>query len=449
MLRRQFLHRSFSLGAVSAAGLSIPKLAYASAQEDRYFIFCWFRGGWDILLGLDPRDPDVFTDDQAPWTQIETGYDRLESVPTTSGHYNGILSSSVPQLQFGPYIGELIHHADKMSVVRGMSMETLGHAQGMRRFLTGKPPIGLNARGSSMGTVFADIYGATKSIPNLCMAIETYNDGLSLDSTGVQVQSLNDLLLLLEGTTGSFSIDVRNRIDQFLQENVDASRSAFLQKSMASQLSARTLVDLELASDFDFSAQTEEMSLIRSAFQLTDYDDFSDPNIRAAMAAKAITGGVSRCVSMRINNQLLDTHDSDYLDQQGPRQESSFNAISRLVDYLSSVQYDSDNTWLDKTTIIGFSEFSRTALINSRQGRDHSLTNACFLIGAGIQPGKLVGASSDVGMGTQAVNLQTGEPDENGEVIRPEHIHMALLKSIGVEDDIADLRVDPLEAILT
>ena len=133
MHRRQFLNRSLGLGALTASGLSIPRLAYASAQEERFFIFCYFGGGWDILLGLDPRDPDLFNDEQTAWTKIETGYSQLESTPITLGHSNTILSSSVPQLQFGPYIGELINHADKMSLIRGMSMETLGHVQGRRR----------------------------------------------------------------------------------------------------------------------------------------------------------------------------------------------------------------------------------------------------------------------------------------------------------------------------
>ena len=49
------------------------------------------------------------------------------------------------------------------------------------------------------------------------------------------------------------------------------------------------------------------------------------------------------------------------------------------------------------TTIVGFSEFSRTALLNSRGGRDHALTNACFLAGAGVKKGFSYGESDEVG----------------------------------------------------
>ena len=87
-------------------------------------------------------------------------------------------------------------------------------------------------------------------------------------------------------------------------------------------------------------------------------------------------------------------------------------------------------------------------MLNNSTGRDHALTNACFLLGGGITEGRVVGRSSDVGLSPTRVSLQTGEADPEGEVIRPEHIIQALLTDIGADGDPADLRVDPLRAIL-
>ena len=190
------------------------------------------------------------------------------------------------------------------------------------------------------------------------------------------------------------------------------------------------------------------MSEIRDVFELSDPTNYNDANVRAAMAAKALTGGLSRCVSLNINPSSLDTHDDGWIDNQGPRQQVGFDAIAKLVDYLHAQPYNSTSSWLEHTTIVGFSEFSRTAMFNSRGGRDHSLTNCCFLLGAGIRPGVVIGASSDLGMGIQAVDLDSGALDESGEIVRPEHIHRALLESIGYSEDVADLRVEPLRAIL-
>lgn len=58
--RRRFL----SVAALSAGSLFLgnvfPRRALAQAQKRR-FLFAYFDGGWDQLLGLDPRDPATTT----------------------------------------------------------------------------------------------------------------------------------------------------------------------------------------------------------------------------------------------------------------------------------------------------------------------------------------------------------------------------------------------------
>jgi hypothetical protein len=106
------------------------------------------------LLGLDPRDPARFDSENLASTLIQPGYELLvnrpNAMPITAGG-----------LTFGPYIGELARHADKLAVIRGMSMETLTHEAGRRRFITGKPPSGLLARGSSIATFLASKLGSS------------------------------------------------------------------------------------------------------------------------------------------------------------------------------------------------------------------------------------------------------------------------------------------------
>ena len=126
---------------------------FVPSEDDRYYVFCYFSGGWDILLGIDPRDPREFSDDRLRVTLIQPGYERLSGVGRDIIHApNGV--------SFGPHIGELLRHADRTALVRGMSMDTLSHSSGRRRFLTGKPPSGLQARGSSLNSWLAAHLGA-------------------------------------------------------------------------------------------------------------------------------------------------------------------------------------------------------------------------------------------------------------------------------------------------
>jgi hypothetical protein len=57
--RRDLLRGGLALGGLSAfcgaAPALIPSVRAADLKQDRYFVFCYFNGGWDLLLGLDPR----------------------------------------------------------------------------------------------------------------------------------------------------------------------------------------------------------------------------------------------------------------------------------------------------------------------------------------------------------------------------------------------------------
>ena len=81
----------------------MPRLAHAQGHpdaRDRHYIFCYFGGGWDTLLGLDPRDPAVFTNENLRTTRIQPGYELLESS-------DGFLVEAPNGMIFGPHIGDL------------------------------------------------------------------------------------------------------------------------------------------------------------------------------------------------------------------------------------------------------------------------------------------------------------------------------------------------------
>ena len=96
------------------------------------------------------------------------------------------------------------------------------------------------------------------------------------------------------------------------------------------------------------------------------------------------------------------------------------------------------------------SEFSRGPRLNKAGGRDHYVTNSCLLLGGGIAQGKIIGATDEIKMRSQNVDLATGQIDKDyGEKISHEHVARTLLHSIGITDDIADLRAPPITALLS
>ncbi|MGC6418613.1 MAG: DUF1501 domain-containing protein [Bradymonadia bacterium] len=450
MNRRRFLRNTLAIGGGAAALTHTPflnHLVHAQARNldapDRYYIFCYFGGGWDVLLSLDPRDPRDFpsTIDSMRSTQIQPGYETLarpdaDIIRTPEG------------ISFGPYIGDLAQHAGRMAVVRGLNMETLSHTGGRRRFLTGKAPTGTLARGSNASTWLAGHLGADDLIPNLSLRVENYNRDLPNYASALRVSAVPDLLRALEPAQPSLEPLLARQVDEALKATSvcpNSLKSIAWQKAEFARKSANQVVANNLSSAFQFSARNAEMERLRGHYGFTSVGN--SPGVSAALAAQAITQRISRCVSVNLVGGL-DTHaGTQWTQDQGPRQEAGFNAVARLIEDLAQRPYDDRSSWLDHTTIIGFSEFSRTPLLNLSGGRDHHLVNSCFLVGGSVRGGQVIGASTDVGMLAGNVNLATGLPSPDGEVIRPEHVLRSLYTEVGIGDE-PDLRVSELPTLL-
>ncbi|MFT7625310.1 MAG: hypothetical protein ACI9WU_004501 [Myxococcota bacterium] len=453
--RRNFLANSLAAGtALSAIGGAGPLMRLAQAAgpkgtgtptvTDRYFIFCYFGGGWDILLSLDPRDPNVFTADVAAQTRILPAYESLNAapeqmlIPTSHGFLGG-------------YLGDLAtKHADKISVVRGINMETLSHDAGQKRFVTGKPPSGTQARGSSAATWFSSMLGQGNIIPQLASGTQSFNADQPTWASPIKVANVGDLLSAVRPQDPHLDPLMNQQIEALLAEAAECPKAQGSAFRTAAELARGKSVEMAaggLDAGFDFAKNSPEMAAVRDHYGFSG-SQLSSGAARAAMAARAVINGVSRVVSVNVAGGL-DTHFDNWTRDQGPRQMAGFNAIARMMEDLAAHQYfETGDSWLDHTNIVAFSEFSRTALINERGGRDHWLNNACLVAGADIQGGKAVGQSSDVGMQPMPFDPETGLADEGGVVLKPEHVMQTFFHSLGVTNDPADLRVGPISALM-
>ncbi len=446
--RRRFCQGGLGTVATLAGvgGLSqvLSAQSHAATGPEQFYIFCYFRGGWDILLSLDPRDPAIFHAGNMSTTRIQPAYDMLAGTGRTL--------TRTASMDLGPFMGELTPLHEQLAIVRGLSMETLTHQAGMRRFLTGRPPSGLLPRGSSTATWLAAHLGRLDPLPNIAVDVESYNVDQPTFASAIKVQNVPDLVRTLGASADGLNVGVEHQIAAFLaqqSECISSQRSPLKVVAEAARHSAGTMVSSGYDSRFDFLASTAEMEQLRSHYGIGNtVAALSSAEAQGALAARAITGGLSRCVSITVADDL-DTHFVDWADVQGPRQEVGFNVIARIATDLASQQFrDTSESWLDRTTIVAFSEFSRTPLLNAREGRDHALTNACLLMGGKIKGGQTIGASSNYGMSPQPLNLDTGVVEAGGVIPRPEHIWQTLLNDVGLSADEADLRVPPIPALL-
>ncbi len=456
--RRSLLKAGSAFAGASVFGV-LPLKAFAQsmglAPADHCFIFAYFSGGWDVLLSLDPRDPAVFTPERISETRILPDYGA-----NPGGYPTTIVRPEGSNIDFGPAIGNMANHFDVMSVVRGINMNTVAHEVGYRYFLTGKEPNGAAARGSTLATEIVGQMVPTAStkvpVPNVAYSIESYNDRYPGYANALRVSSQQDLLLTLAPSPTQLDSEIEQALIDLKGNKVSCEADLYNSRGLVGQYrdslaQMQTVLGAQLDKYFRFAnvnGDSAELNAyraaIRSAYGLGDGTNTTTPAARAATAAAALKLGVSQCVSMNIVGGL-DTH-FNRQQQNATNQRSGWNALAALVTDLKSSEHPNGGKWMDHTTVLVFSEFSRTPLTNSTGGRDHHISNSCMLLGKGIQHNRVFGKSGDVGMAAGLIDFETGLPSPNGQAILPDHVVATVMKAANIDYSIT--RVEPLNGLL-
>lgn len=451
--RRSFLKAATGFGGSLLFGVT-PFRAFAQATNlapaGRCFVFAYFQGGWDVLLGLDPRDPTVFTADRVSDTRILPGYNLLSgdsSYPTMPVTPNTRAGAAPPTMQFGPAIGRMADHYDLCCVVRGLNMNTVAHEVGYRYFLTGKMPIGSAARGSSTATEIVGQMKPAVPVPSLAYGIESYNDRYPGAASALGVARANDLILTLAPSPTALNSEIEKQLVNLRGESVTCEAQAYDTRGLVSQYrDARGQMQSVQSAKLDtaFRFEQAQNAAVRAAYGLPANGPYDSPAGRAALVATALKQGISQCVSIALTGGL-DTHFGSQLSHAN-QQRLGWNALADLVQDLRTSAHPMGGNFMDHTTIAVFSEFSRTPLINGSGGRDHHISSSCMLVGAGVKHNTVFGRTGDVGMTPGRVDRSTGLASENGVVVAPEDIVATILASANLDYSIT--RTEPISALL-
>ena len=445
-LSRRNLLKMVSVGTALPSLSLLPTLLSAETRgmrQDQYFVFAYFSGGWDNMLALDPKDPEIYTPDSVSTTGIQPAYQQI----TGLNEADFLIPTNLESMTFGPFIGDLQYFADRIAVLRGMTMESVAHQVARRHALTGRRPAGTSVRGSSVATILAYLLGENEPIPNLVAGTESFNINEPLWATGLPTANINDLYSALSPSPSALRPSQRDALTEFFEKQrsrVSHSRESALYENHSI---AHALTEQGLADFFDLDSP--DLAIAKDQFQVGNGSS-SDNGAMALLAAQALTMGISRCVTIKMAGSL-DTHQGlAWRNEQGPRQQSGFNAIASLAQFLENTPFGdiAGDNWLNHTTIVCFSEFGRGAKLNGNGGRDHNPINSMLLLGGLVRGGQVIGQTSEIGMLAQPVNLHSGAVDPGGELLGNNHIARTLLHGAGAEDDIGDFRADPILALL-
>jgi hypothetical protein len=452
--RRDFFH---ALGAVSGglllADFMLPQCAFAATKDvKRKFVFAYFEGGWDQLLGLDPRDPATNT---AAQQLIDPGYGQLGYGYSSRG------VQAVGALKLGPAVPpSFMQIAGECSIINGITMDTAAHEVGRRYFITGRFPRGLEAVGSSTGAEILAQIGEASAIPHISAGVEAYADGMPSFAGALNVNSLNDLLIALT-PLATLDPKIKAAVEKYQDESpgcegVRLNRDGLTSQLLESVKRSRGYLTSMLSSVFDLTRNDAEMAGLRTLYDIqAAQGDTSAPEVMAFAAGQAIKRGVAQCVSFQAA-RTLDTH-AKWAQDHAPRQERGWKVLGALIEDLKNTPGStSGKTMLEETTLLAFSEFARTPLFNNIRGRDHFLGNSALVAGAGLKRGLTVGGSAQVGQMPIETDLSTGVAYETPtqmmrdsgqvQILTPKHVLATVLASAGL--DYSYLRADPIAALL-
>ena len=385
--RRTFL-KVLGATALATASLGRTKTALADVAsspqtEGEFFIFIIAAGGWDVTLWADPRNENVGIVNPASTDNTDTGaLKKWVDAPMANGTKSfQLVRAKGDKLIFGPGIGTLADMGDRLTLINGLSMNTVAHPDGQAYSATGRHLQGGRVAASSIDTMVSNEMGKEQLLPNVSIRFPSSFVGDNLDRRVVplilaDVGSINRTLSRAQMYEPG---NARDRVTAMLSEEANdlASRSAYpdmlhgfdLQYQALRKILTGNLLEVFNADalkknhpDLDYKARFAGGSAVNAAF-----------------AVEAMKKNLVRSVSFAIGG--FDTHNNNYRTQAQLQQET-FGLVADTLKLLDNSPHPTKTgkKLSDHTHIMIMSDFCRTPQINLGMGRDHYPNNSALVI---------------------------------------------------------------------
>ena len=402
MNRREFFELT---GCLGLAATSFPRLAKAQTSpsyDGPLFLSIHCGGGWDPTSFSDPKGRQA-EDEPSPMN-----YSLMDTIkrPTMGA---GAEDSAIRWAPMGMNDAFFERFWSKLLVINGIDTSTNNHMSGTRHVNSGV----LDEGHPCLTSMVAAVHGG-----NMPLGFIT-NGGYDVTRGVVsrtRVGNLNSLRQIsfptrIDDATNYIHDDTFNTIKRYQQER--------LQRKMDSVRLPR----LRRTLDKFMGVHSSENELSRLETYLPELNMFQTGLGRqGAVALAGYRAGVT--ISANLTTGGFDTH--------GNHDQNQSNALNRLSTGIAEIWDQVEAAGLeDKVTILVSSDFGRTPGYNMGNGKDHWPITSMLLMGAGITGNRVLGATTH-GHRTIPVNRETFQPDEDGIILTPAHVHRALREMLGV-----------------
>ena len=402
MNRREFFELTGCLG-LAATGL--PGLAKAQGQtsyDGPLFLSVHCGGGWDPTSFSDPKGRE--TEDQPN----PMNYYLMEDIkrPTMG---DGAELSPIRWAPMGMNDAFFERFWSKLLVINGVDTSTNNHMSGTRHVNSGV----LDEGHPCLSSMVAAVHGGSMPLGFIT------NGGYDVTRGVVARTRVGNLNALRQ-------ISFPNRIDEesnYVHDDTFSIVKRYQQERLQRKADALRLPRMKRTLERFIGVHSNENELSRLESYLPELNMFqSSLGRQGAVALAGYRAGVT--ISANLTTGGFDTH-SNHDQNQG-------NALDRLTVGLTELWDQVEAAGLeDKVVIFVSSDFGRTPGYNNGNGKDHWPITSMLLMGGGIRGNRVLGATTH-GHRTIPVNPETFQPDEDGIILTPAHVHRALRERFGL-----------------
>ncbi len=437
--RRTFL-KVLGAGAAAGAAAQFPMQALADPPggADEFFIFIHAAGAWDMTVGLDPRNEARGIIDPAHDDVLDTN-GLLQWRPTT---LDGDSNTFVPvrpsgsNLSFGPAIGLLAEHYDRLCVVRGVATNTVSHPDGTVFASTGRHLAGGRSPESSVDTIIANEFGREALFPAISMNFPSWFVGSNLDRRAMPLRTASIETVgksLARSELYTYAADRAQVTTILSQEARDlAARQQFPEVFNGMGLhyeGLNRMLQGNLRANFDGAMLTAMYPSLVPTAAGERYRFFQTGAVNAAFAVEAMKRNIMRSVAFSVGS--FDTHSTNYRNQ-ALLQQDLFNILARLIRVLEAPESRHPTLMgerlIDHTHILVVSEFCRTPQINVNGGRDHYPCGATLVISPRFRGNFTIGSAD----ADQMLPVASRTFTDGRRAIAPPDILATFLSAFGV-----------------
>ncbi len=162
--------------------------------------------------------------------------------------------------------------------------------------------------------------------------------------------------------------------------------------------------------------------------------------LRALLAAEELAAGAVAAARVEVPGGW-DAHDS--LATADADADGLFWALDRLLDHLSTTPGPDGMPLLHTVTVAVVGDVARAVRRNHKHGRDHGRTHSVLVAGAGVDGGRVLGATDARGAAL-AWDPRSGEVVEGTELVGVESVGAGLLAHVGIDPEAVIPGVRPL-----